>query len=447
MSRPNPNPNPSPNPNPTRALTLKTLFQHRRKHPDFNLESLPRPLFSSAVANLSCWGAFYLNRNYFLKVTFTLRKDKNLHRSVLTGEEVQAGCEKLPELTAFWPFHLWPSDITATLVDTFQQSSGLPWWATICVAGAAVKLPMFGFNVYNYRSVQQFVTTQPRVMGHFVMVYLNNLVTKGEQHALKMANNERRFTILREGMNTEVSMKATLRTHIYYLPIYYLAGAHLAMVTGFMWLNRIQYVPLTLASTPWSSAVDLTVCDPTLILPSICLAAVAVHLYFHPLTHFLPVPSTRTFLSPSYIPLLAPPLIVTFAALCNIPSDILIYIISTTITSTLMGLSLRHEAVSRAVGLLSGGEVMNRLIPPASTVKEFSVTLKRQDLLLEQRDQQLLEAKERLLLKEQERDKVEELESGLEEDEEKKLEDERDVRFVKKKTLSPALNVHKKFDV
>eukprot|EP00116_Pleurobrachia_bachei_P008939 sb/3469201/ len=37
MSRPNPNPNPSPNPNPTRALTLKNLFQHRRKHPDFNV--------------------------------------------------------------------------------------------------------------------------------------------------------------------------------------------------------------------------------------------------------------------------------------------------------------------------------------------------------------------------------------------------------------------------
>eukprot|EP00116_Pleurobrachia_bachei_P013880 sb/3474142/ len=40
-SRPNTNPNtnsnPSPNPNPTRALTLKNVFQHRRKHPDFNV--------------------------------------------------------------------------------------------------------------------------------------------------------------------------------------------------------------------------------------------------------------------------------------------------------------------------------------------------------------------------------------------------------------------------
>eukprot|EP00116_Pleurobrachia_bachei_P014352 sb/3474614/ len=37
MSRPNTNPNPNPNPNPTRALTLENLFQHRRKHPDFNV--------------------------------------------------------------------------------------------------------------------------------------------------------------------------------------------------------------------------------------------------------------------------------------------------------------------------------------------------------------------------------------------------------------------------
>eukprot|EP00116_Pleurobrachia_bachei_P000955 sb/3461217/ len=37
MSRPNTNPNPSPNPNPTRALALNNLFQHRRKHPDFNV--------------------------------------------------------------------------------------------------------------------------------------------------------------------------------------------------------------------------------------------------------------------------------------------------------------------------------------------------------------------------------------------------------------------------
>eukprot|EP00116_Pleurobrachia_bachei_P010874 sb/3471136/ len=34
---------PSPNPNPTRALTLKNLFQHRRKHPDFNTMSRPNP--------------------------------------------------------------------------------------------------------------------------------------------------------------------------------------------------------------------------------------------------------------------------------------------------------------------------------------------------------------------------------------------------------------------
>eukprot|EP00116_Pleurobrachia_bachei_P014817 sb/3475079/ len=48
MSRPNTNPNPGPNP--TRALTLKNFFQHRRKHPDFNVFQISTLAATNVIA-------------------------------------------------------------------------------------------------------------------------------------------------------------------------------------------------------------------------------------------------------------------------------------------------------------------------------------------------------------------------------------------------------------
>lgn len=307
---------------------------------------------------------------------------RNIHKAVLSGEVVSEGCTRLPDLSLMWPFHLWPSDIAASLLGQLQQASHLPWWGTVLVGAALLKLPIFGFNIYNLRKVQQFFVTSPRQMSHFVLTYFNNLVTKGEVHALKMANDERRFTLLK-GSSFDHHFKPQMFGHISYVPVYWLAGSHLAALTGLHWLNRIQYVPLLTGGLPWCG--DLTLTDPFMILPLLCVTTGLLNLYLHPIHWLFPVPR----LTLTHLWTMAPLIAVAASLVSSLPVDILLYLISCNLTACLLNtLVLRHPTVYDEFGLVSSGEFLNRIIPPAVVFKELNKTFERQVFLLEQKEEQ-----------------------------------------------------------
>lgn len=389
---------------------------------------------------------------------------RNIHQSVGSGEVLIKGCEKLPDLTFMWPFHYWPSDIAATLLDNLQISSGMPWWSTIIAGGVILKLPLIGFNIYNLRRIQRFFVTSPRQLTHFVLTYFNNLVTKGEAHALKMANMERRFTIYREGLCIDETNRFTgnMYGHLTYIPMYWIAGMHVSVLCGLHWLNRIQYVPLTTGGLPWCS--DLTLYDPYLILPALCVATGILNLYLHPMHWLFPLPELKL----NHILPLSPLLAVGFSLLSSLPSDILLYMMSANLIACFMNtVVLQHPRVYSEFGLLSSEETLNRLIPPASLFYELTRTLDRQTLLLEQKRQQaVLQAPESQHLIEEEDGKLKLLNSDsvsiVEESEPDNGADKKvgvelptvNIGFVKRKRtgpdsaendLAPHLNIKKAF--
>ena len=308
---------------------------------------------------------------------------KTLHTTP-AGNALLNGCEKLPDLTLIWPFHFWPSDIVANSLNHLHQTSGLPWWCAILLGGAILKIPMFGFNIYNFRRIQQAFVTSPRQLTHFVFTYLNNLVTKGEVHALKMANDERRFTIFREGMNWEKSMKIQMFSHISYAPLYWLASTHISMFVALHWMNRIQYTPLTSGGLPWCT--DLTIADPYMVLPALCVITGLINLYLHPMHWLYPLPKirARNLLSLSALPAL----VVSLSLLSALPVDFILYMISANLTACCLNCTIKTPAIHNELGLLSSGESFNRVIPPAAVFEELSKTLDRQTLLLEQKREQ-----------------------------------------------------------
>ena len=314
--------------------------------------------------------------------TYLIRR--NFHKSAATGEIIVKGCEKLPDLTLIWPFHLWPSDVAANLLNHLQVYSGIPWWGTIIAGGVVLKLPLIFFNIYNLRRIQRFFVTSPRQMTHFVLTYFNNLVTKGEVHALKMANDERRFTIYREGLciDTRERMAGTMFGHISYIPMYWIAGMHASIICGLHWMNRIQYVPLTTGGLPW--CLDLTVSDAYLILPSLCVASALINLYIHPMHWLFPLPEFKY----KHILPLSPLLAVGYSLLSSLPADIVLYLISANLTAAVINTGLKSPKVYSEFGLLSSSETLNRIIPPASLFQELTKSLDRQTLLLQQQREQ-----------------------------------------------------------
>lgn len=324
------------------------------------------------------------HHNYYNKDKPLFICSRWLHQSQNSDKMLLSGCEDLPDLTLIWPFHLWPSDIVANSLNQIQLTSGLPWWCTILVGGAILKVPLFGFNVYNFRRMQQAFVTSPRQLTHFVLTYFNNLVTKGEVQALKMANNERRFTIFREGMNWEKSLKIQMFSHISYAPIYWLVFIHISMFTGMHWLNRIKYIPLMSGGLPW--CLDLTSVDSYMILPVICLMTGLLNIYLHPMHWLFPLPdiSIRQLMSLPVLPVLA----VIVSVLSSLPADYILYMISANLTSCILNYSIKSPDIYREFGLLSSGESLNRFIPPPEVFKELNKTLDRQLLLLKQKKTQ-----------------------------------------------------------
>ena len=315
---------------------------------------------------------------------------RQIHKSVATSEVVTQGCETLPDLTVIWPFHLWPADVAATVLDQIQQLNEIPWWATIVVGAVLVKLPIFGHNIANFRKIQLFATSSNRQMTHFVLTYLNNLVTKGETHALKMANDERRYTIAREGTHR---VRPTMTSHISYFPLYCIAGIHVTMFVALNWLNRIQYVPLLSGGLPWCA--NLTLADPYMILPAACVLTGCLSFYLHPVHWMLPVPEFQL----KHFLYLSPALVVVFSILSGIPADYVVYMCSANLASCVLNSILKHPAVCNEVGVLSAGENFNRMVPPSHVFKDLGKTCERQVLLIEQKKEQLLlaEKKQKLL--------------------------------------------------
>ena len=331
--------------------------------------------------------------NHQLQTPRQLRR--NVHQSVSTGEVLLKGCEKLPDLTFMWPFHLWPSDVAATLFNHLQVYSDMPWWSTIIAGGVIIKVPLIFFNIYNLRRIQRFFVTSPRQVTHFVLTYFNNLVTKGEVHALKMANDERRFTIYREGLCVDLRyrMQGNMFGHITYIPLYWIAGMHASTICGLHWMNRIQYIPLTVGGLPW--CLDLTLPDPYMILPTLCIASGLLNLYLHPMHWLFPLPEFKL----NHIIPLAPLFAVGFSLLSSLPADIVLYMISANLTACVLNTGLRSPRVYSEFGLLSLEETINRTIPPATLFHELTKSLDRQSLLLEQkREQEALKKPESLTM-------------------------------------------------
>ena len=300
----------------------------------------------------------------------TLQHSKQRHLTT-SPEVIDAAIKTLPDLTLFYPMHIYPSHMCSTLLDVVQHYSALPWWSIFLIAGVATKaITLLPIHISMLKQTQFTVKSIPKQAFGFVETYFNNLLTKGEKHAYKMAWNERRFIVFRNNV-----MLTLMHGHLPYLPFLGLYIPTISMLWGVNYLLTLPYLPML--SGGMLTFTNLTTTDP--ILPLVTALTLALHIKHHGLMWSLPLPPIRA------TPALLLPFLGSLFILSHVPAAFHLYFIGSNLTGAAIGALLNVQSVRELLNLQEGHEVFDRVTPQYLVFNVLGSNMERNRKLLIQR--------------------------------------------------------------
>lgn len=309
----------------------------------------------------------------------TLQRSNKRHLTT-SPEVIEAAIKTLPDLTLFYPMHIYPSHMCSTLLDVVQHYTALPWWSVFLIAGAATKaITLLPIHISMLKQTQFTVKSIPKQAFGFVETYFSNLLTKGEKHAYKMAWNERRFIVFRNN-----GVLTLMHGHLPYLPFLGLYVPTVSMLWGVNYLLTLPYLPML--SGGMLTFTNLTTTDP--ILPLATALTLALHIKYHGLLWSLPLPPIKA-TSALLVPFLG-----SLFILSHIPAAFHLYFIGSNLTGAAIGALLNVQSVRELLNLQEGHEVFDRVTPQyhVFTVLGSSMERNRQLLIQREKAKQLTES-------------------------------------------------------
>ena len=292
--------------------------------------------------------------------------------------------DKVPELTVnvvpvleqLSITNAWPTVVLAHTFDNIQMLTGLPWFATIALVAASVKIGLYPLHIWWRKDFQDLVKSLPLQITTFLKTYFSNVIQNGSNEALKMAYQARKETCVELNLPQFPSL----------FPIYATTLIPITAVIGLCHLTNLTYEPLLTGGYLWFS--NLSEADPYMILPVLNSALIIANARFHPFGLLLPKPVfTVGFLFQVPLGILS---LLQFWC----PTSLLVYWISANSVGLLIQLLLRTNAVREKHGLESRQDVLRPFLdqsPALLLLGDQVGSAKTQLLEIKKTDQKLLE--------------------------------------------------------
>ncbi|CED82383.1 cytochrome oxidase biogenesis protein [Phaffia rhodozyma] len=154
----------------------------------------------------------------------------------------------------------WPTGWIQSAFEAIQVSTGLPWWATIVSLTFATRLALFPTFIGSIRTAAGMVRIQPEMAS--LQEAMSRAKSNGDTTSMQSLAIEMRDLFKRHNVNPLNALKQPLVT----MPVF------ISMFLALKWMAELPVPQLKLGGIPgWCT--DLTVADPTYILPVTSAAA------------------------------------------------------------------------------------------------------------------------------------------------------------------------------
>jgi len=237
--------------------------------------------------------------------------------------------------------------------------------------GVTTKLVISPLHINMLKQSQFTIKSMPKQAFGFTHMYFNNLLTKGEKHAHKMAWDERRFIV--HNANEWINM---MHSHLSYVPYLLLGVPAMSMLWGINYMLTLPYLPML--SGGILTFTNLTTTDP--ILPLITALTLGLHIRHHAMLPSLPLPPFKA------TPALLVPFLGSLFIMSHIPAAFHLYFIGSNIAGAAIGAVLNTQYVRTLINLQYGHDLFDRVAPQHHVFAELGAGMERNRQLLIQRE-------------------------------------------------------------
>ena len=172
----------------------------------------------------------------------------------------------------------WPTVIIAHTFNNFQEITGLPWYVTICLISAFIKISLYPFHIWWRKDFQELVKSSPFRMTTFLQTYFENVIKLGSEEAIKHAYS------MQESKCKELNFPLFPRL----FPLYATTLIPVMATLGIAHLTHLVYEPLFTGGLLWFS--NLAETDPYIILPAMNSLIIIANSRLHPFGLLIPKP-------------------------------------------------------------------------------------------------------------------------------------------------------------
>lgn len=161
--------------------------------------------------------------------------------------------------------HGWPSGWAQSFMEMLHIDVGLPWWQTICITGACMRLLVFPIMVIAQRNIVIMNEHQPTMQKLQVEAQLAAI--RGEHDKAAFASKALNTYMMAHGCHPLKSVLPMLTQGIFFTSMFF----------GIRGMVEAPVQSLTTGGTLWFT--DLTLADPTFILPVVTAGTLFLQFY------------------------------------------------------------------------------------------------------------------------------------------------------------------------
>lgn len=253
-----------------------------------------------------------------------------------------------------------PIGLTQECLYWLHTTCGLPWWSTIIVGTAIVKIGTFPIflRMQRHQALQQYYKKDLDYFERQKKEALEN----GDQLKIQVYSGKQ------EAFYASHNMMTMTKTMLHY------AVQGSVFFSLFMALNGMARAPITSMTEGgigWFT--DLTVTDPYYILPLLASGSTALFIYLSP----PPAIGVRMDGLAKYLPFIAP--VISFPVMIFLKSTVLLYIMTSTWLTFLSQALLRipwFRAICKVPPIVESQVIVNQISKPTSNTVELMTTVK-----------------------------------------------------------------------